>query len=149
MNWETYWANILRDVAAGSKDRSRKYGALIVDVRQRLRSTGYNGIPRGIEYKEVYHDRPDKYMYFIHAELNAILNAAAVGTPTEGCAMYLVNPPCASCAGAIINSGIVLINYLEELEIPEVHNKDEWIATMDASREILQEAGIKMRLING
>lgn len=121
-----------------------------MDKRQRLRSTGYNGIPRGIEYKDVYHDRPDKYMYFIHAELNAILNAAAIGTSTEQCTMYLLCLPCAQCAGAIINAGIIQINYLHSEPPglkPEVSGN--WVVTIEATIEMLIEAKIVMRHING
>lgn len=120
-----------------------------MDKRQRLRSTGYNGIPRGIEYRDVYHDRPDKYMYFIHAELNAILNAAAIGTSTEQCTMYLLTPPCAQCAGAIINSGIIQINYLRANEITPPDFDAEWVRSLDTGIEMLNEAEVVMRHING
>ena len=62
MNWDEYFTSILLAVTEKSQDRSSKYGAVIVDDDNRILSTGYNGLPRGIPYKEEYHNRPGKYM---------------------------------------------------------------------------------------
>jgi len=98
----------------------------------------------------VYHDRPDKYMYFIHAELNCILNAAAIGTSTEQCMMYLLSLPCAQCAGAIINAGIVQINYINNTP-PELNPEvsGDWVASMYTATEMLNEALVVTRQVNG
>ena len=145
MDWDTYFMRICQEVAAKSQDRSSRYGAVIVGRRDEILSTGYNGIPRGIPYDERYHTRPDKYMYFVHAEQNAIFNAAAVGTPIEGARMYVIHPPCAECTKAIIQSGIVEVVYEQELAIPETLSVDDWRQTMGASMEMLQRAGVTLR----
>lgn len=94
------------EVAQWSKDRSSKVGAVLVKDREII-STGFNGIPRGCnDDLEERHERPEKYNWFIHAEPNAIINAARQGRSTLGCDMYLNWFPCDQCAGFIVQAGI-------------------------------------------
>jgi dCMP deaminase len=143
-NWDTRWSKILAVVAEWSEDTSSKYGAIIVDKRQCLRSTGFNGIPRGIKLEPHYHNRPDKYNYFVHAEVNSILNSPL---SVAGCTMYLLKPPCAQCAGAIINSGITAVKYLKHHNLNEdfgKHMLDTWRASIEDAESMLHEASVKL-----
>ena len=116
MNWDIYFVDILKAVTAKSKDRSSRYGAVIVrEATNSVIATGYNGIPRGVMYKEEYHVRPDKYMYWVHAEQNAIFNAAREGIHLEGTIMYVIHPPCAECMKAIIQSGVRKVVFVEPI----------------------------------
>jgi len=141
--WDTRWSKILAVVSEWSEDTSSKYGAVIVDKRQRLLSTGFNGIPSGIRFESRYHNRPDKYNYFVHAEINAILNAPLSVT---GCTMYLLKPPCAQCAGAIINSGVTAVKFLKFHELNDAHvlNLDNWRMSIEDAQAMLAEASVKM-----
>ena len=148
--WDAYFHAITLVAASKSQDRSSKYGAVIVDSRHRIRSTGYNGIPRGITYEERYHSRPDKYMYFVHAEENAIFNAASIGANIEGCTMYVIKPPCVQCIRAIVQSGIVEVVYKfqhdeEEYMALGVQNLDNWRQTMEVAGEIAHAANVTIR----
>ena len=149
-NWDTRWSKILVVVSEWSEDRSSKYGALIIDKRQRLLSTGFNGIPEGIRLDPAYHNRPDKYNYFIHAEINAILNAPL---SPAGCTMYLLKLPCAQCAGAIINSGIVRIKYLKNHDMSEAMQVDvgpaTWRMSLEDAQGMLSEANVGMIHLGG
>ena len=148
MDWDTYFHPIVYNVAAKSKDRSSKYGAVITDVSRRILSTGYNGIPRGIEYREDYHSRPDKRMYFVHAEQNAIFAAAANGVALEGGAIYVIKPPCAECVKAIIQAGIREVVYYEthaEVDLTQVLDVDDWRATLNAALNMLRLTGTTVR----
>lgn len=51
-------------------------------------------------------ERPEKYFWFSHAELNAITNAARIGTPLAGCSLVVTHAPCMDCARAIVQAGI-------------------------------------------
>jgi len=94
------------EVAQWSKDRSSKVGMVIVKDREII-STGFNGMPRGCDdYLEERHERPEKYNWFIHAEPNAIINAARQGKSTLDCDAYLNWFPCDQCAGFIVQAGI-------------------------------------------
>lgn len=91
-----------------SKDSSTKVGAVILGSQLEVRSIGYNGAPRGCAADEDIRGitRPEKYFWFSHAELNAITNAARVGTPLEGCSILVTHPPCMDCARALVQAGI-------------------------------------------
>lgn len=97
---------IAQAVAALSKDTTQ-VGALIIGPAFEIRSVGYNGAPRGCAADE--DDRrlaPEKYHWWVHSEENAILNAARVGTPLEGCTIIVTHHPCVECAKSIVQAGI-------------------------------------------
>jgi len=146
-SWDTRWSMILAVVSEWSEDTSSKYGAVIVDKRQRLCSTGFNGIPQGIRLEPHYHNRPDKYNYFVHAEINAILNSHL---PVTGCTIYLLKPPCAQCAGAIINSGITTVKYLKRHDTDELvsgQDPTNWRVSVEDAESMLHEADVRMTQI--
>jgi dCMP deaminase len=106
-NWDLRFIELSSHVAAWSKDRSRESGCVIVGPNREIRTTGYNGFPRGISDDiEERHDRPAKYMWTEHAERNAIYNAARMGLSLESCTAYINWYPCVDCARALIQSGI-------------------------------------------
>ncbi len=142
--WDTRWSKVLAVVSEWSEDTSSKYGAVIVDKRQRLVSTGFNGIPQGIKFEAHYHNRPDKYNYFIHAEVNAVLNSHI---PVAGCTIYLLKPPCAQCAGVIINSGITQVKFLRQHDMSEIiegQDPTNWRTSLEDAESMIHEAGIRM-----
>jgi len=110
MNWNDYFVSLLGPIAAKSKDTSRKIGCIIVGPDKEIRSTGFNGLPRGCNdtLPERY-ERPEKYFWFEHAERNAIYNAARHGASLEGCTAYVNMPPCMDCARGIVQSGISMV----------------------------------------
>ena len=108
-NWDIRMMALAQFIATWSKDRGRKVGAVIVGPDNEIRSTGYNGIPRGVnDDVEVRHEAAsgEKYLWVSHAERNAIYNAARAGTSTEGCSIYVEIMPCMDCARAIVQAGI-------------------------------------------
>lgn len=102
------YLEIAHSVAQLSKDSSTQVGAIILGSAHEVRSLGYNGAPRGCnaDEDERGNTRPEKYFWFSHAELNAITNAARVGTPLEGATLIVTHPPCMDCARAIVQAGI-------------------------------------------
>lgn len=141
MTWDQRWMDLATLVASWSKDRSRQVGSVIVDSRNVLVSLGWNGFPRGIDDNVDHrHERPEKYLWSEHAERNAIYNAAANGHTLRGCRLYVLLFPCASCARAIIQSG------LQEVITREPDwNDSKYQYSFRASREMLREAGIAVR----
>ena len=92
-----------------TEDRDFKVGAVIVGPDLEIRSTGYNGFPRGVRNDvEDRYDRSsgEKFFWFEHGERNAIYNAARIGVSIDGCTLYVNRFPCSDCARAIIQSGI-------------------------------------------
>src|SRR6185436_107542 len=115
MSWDQKFLRMALQMASWSKDPSTKVGCVIAGVDHEIRSTGYNGMCRGINDNVPERNiRPAKYMWYEHSERNAICNAARVGIPLNGCTMYLTSiptkfPPCCDCARAIIQSGIIRV----------------------------------------
>lgn len=113
---EEYYKRILDALASRSACSRRKLAAIIVKD-DRILATGYNGAPRGWEncgtdvpcYKDLYGEPSGKISYVcpaVHAELNAIINAAYHGVSIKGATLYTQIDPCFWCALAIINAGI-------------------------------------------
>jgi len=148
-SWDEYFMGLANKVRERSKDRSTKVGAVIVGPDREIRTTGYNGFPRGVrDDVDKRHERPDKYHWTRHAEENAIANAARVGTPTKGCTIYVTTrPPCAGCAGLIDNAGIIEV-VVETMECSKRKDGDSWELQWKIAQEIFSEAGIKLRLVN-
>ena len=146
-DWDHYFMGIAKAAAVRSKDRSTKVGVAIVGPRNELRSTGYNGFARGVDDDvEERHVKPLKDLFMAHAERNAINLAARVGTATDGCTMYIcsisekgAHPPCAICAGAIINAGIVRV-VCEQGEV-----SDNYKESVKAAFEMFREAGVRIQ----
>ena len=87
-----------------SKDKSTQNSAVIVTPGQLV--AGVNGLNSRIADKPERHERPAKYMYYEHAERNAIYGCAAQGIATQGLTMIAPWAACADCARAIIAAGI-------------------------------------------
>ncbi len=117
-SWDEYFMQIARQVATRSTCLRRSVGAIIVRDK-RILSTGYNGAPRGLEHCEVVGCMREKLgipsgqrqeiCRGLHAEQNAIIQAALHGVSTEGGTIYITHQPCITCAKMIINSGIVRV----------------------------------------
>jgi len=93
-----------------SKDPKTQVGAVIVAPGNRQISVEYNGMPAGLEETEEKWQRPTKYPYLIHAELNAVINCPF---DTRGCTIYITHKPCHACMGHLRNAGIKRIVYNE------------------------------------
>ena len=108
MNWTEYFLNLAEQIKLKSKDQSTQIGAVIVGIDNEVLSTGYNSFPRGLDdNRPERQERPQKYFWMVHAEINAIVNAARIGIPIKNSIIYLTcGLPCADCAKAIINAGI-------------------------------------------
>lgn len=135
-----YFLNAAKLLTAKSKDPSTKIAAIIVDPINNVVSNGYNGFPRKIaDTSERLNDRPTKYLLTVHAETNAIYNAARSGMTTLGADIYVSGlPPCHECAKAIIQAGIKrVISY--EVEIPE-----RWQESINLGKSLFDEAGVQM-----
>ena len=102
---------------------NRKIGAVIVK-NKRIVTTGYNGAPAGIrtcvERGECLREKlgipsgtRHEICYAVHAEQNAIIQAARLGSSIDGATLYCTHQPCVLCAKMIVNSGIRRVVYRE------------------------------------
>lgn len=135
-SWDEYFLDMANLVSTRSKDKSTKVGSVLVK-EGRVISTGYNGIPRGMNDNiKIRHEQPEKYFWFVHSELNAILNCAREGVSTYGSTLYTTLSPCSACAGAIIQAGIKKV-IVRETEIP-----DRWKNSVDRGKSMFHEVKI-------
>ncbi|MEA3417164.1 MAG: cytidine/deoxycytidylate deaminase family protein [Thermodesulfobacteriota bacterium] len=139
-SWETYFMDIAELVAKRSTCLRRAVGAIIVKDK-RILTTGYNGAPTGIKHcietgclrekLNVPSGERHELCRGIHAEQNAIIQAAFHGASIKGATLFCTNQPCSICAKMIINAGIIKVYY-----------RDGYADSM--AREMFKEAGIEV-----
>lgn len=120
--WNDYFMQIAQIVSSRSTCLRRQVGAIIVSNNQIL-STGYNGAPKGVPHcestgclREKLNVSPGKRHELcrgVHAEQNAIIQAAVNGVSIKGATMYCTHQPCSICAKMIINAEIKTV-YVSE-----------------------------------
>ena len=141
--WDKRFLDLAELVATWSScyQENRQIGAVIVKDK-RIMTTGYNGAPSGIESCKskgrcirrelnIPSGTQLEKCYAVHAEENAIAQAAKIGVSVDGGTLYCTHQPCVVCTRLIINSGIKRIVY-----------KNGYPS--DFSLELLKEAGVKI-----
>lgn len=120
--WDRRFLDMAKLVASWSSCCKHNVGCVIVK-NNRVITTGYNGAPSGIDTcvskhvcnKSLFNvDKGPSMCYAAHAEQNAIVQAAKLGTSIDGATMYCTCEPCSICAKLIINSGIKRVVFIEE-----------------------------------
>lgn len=148
--WDNHFLDLALQHARLSKDPATRVGAVIVGPDREVRSLGFNGFPRGIaDLPERLHDRETKLQLIVHAELNALIQAARVGVPVRGCTLYLAatddsgmvwgGPPCTRCTVHVIQAGITRI-----VSRPLKPGPSKWHADLERARSLLREAVIPL-----
>ena len=135
--WDIRFLEMAKLVASWSKDPSTQVGAIAVRNRNVI-AQGYNGFPRGTDDHELYYlNRAIKYKRIVHAEMNAIFNAAENGVSLKGSTIYVVGLPiCSDCAKGLIQAGITRV-VTPEQEIPE-----NWQESISSSISMFKEAEV-------
>lgn len=138
---DEYFMEMAQLVSSRSTCLRRKVGAVIVKEK-RVLSTGYNGSPKGTKHCEelgcirvkmnVPSGTRHELCRGVHAEQNAVTQAAYVGVSVDGATIYTTTYPCSMCAKILINAGIKEIVYSEGY-------------ADDLSKDLLEEAKIKLR----
>ena len=143
-NWDEYFMEVAKLTATRSTCLRRQVGAVIVKDRHII-ATGYNGAPRRLSHCDerggclrqelgVPSGQRHELCRALHAEQNAIIQAATLGQSIEGGTIYITHQPCAICSKMIINSGInrIVVNegYPDDLAL-----------------EFLDEAGLKVIML--
>ncbi|NLA10944.1 MAG: cytidine deaminase [Firmicutes bacterium] len=139
-SWDRYFFEIARVVASRSTCLRRRVGALLV-LDKRILATGYNGAPAGLahcadtgclrEKRQVPAGERHELCRGLHAEQNAIIQAAVHGVAIEGASLYCTHFPCVVCAKMLINA-----------KIRQVHVAEPYPDAL--SRELLDEAGVAL-----
>jgi dCMP deaminase len=141
ISWDEYFLRIAELVAERSTCLRRRVGAVLVRDR-RILATGYNGPPHGLAHcdevgclrqkRRIPAARQIEICRGIHAEQNAIVQAATFGTPVPGARLYCTHQPCITCTKMLINAGVM-----------EILVSDDYPDQLAAA--MLREAGVKFR----
>jgi dCMP deaminase len=146
MNFDEYFVSMLYLVAMKSKDIKTQNGTIIVSQDNRIKSTGYNSFPSGInDYISERQERPEKYFWFEHGERNALYSAARAGIKLEGCRLYVTGIPCMDCARGIVQCGIKEVIY----HVLKPYDSKLWEEHHKRTLTLFKEAGIKIREYKG
>lgn len=142
-SWNEYFLKIAKEVSKRSTCLRRHTGAILVRDK-RILASGYNGAPAGLKHCHevgclreklaVSSGKRHELCRGLHAEQNAIIQAALHGVNIKGSTLYATHFPCSLCAKMLINAGIVKVIYIEDY--PD-----------DLARELLIEAGIDWRSV--
>ncbi|MGP1441827.1 MAG: deoxycytidylate deaminase [Anaerovoracaceae bacterium] len=142
-DWDEYFMEIAEVIKKRSTCLRRQVGAVIVKDK-RILATGYNGVPSGIEHcaeRGCLRDRlgvpsgeRHELCRGIHAEQNAIVQAAYLGVSIDNSTLYCTNQPCILCAKMLINAGVKRI-------VVRDGYPDE------AAAEMLEEADLHIELL--
>jgi dCMP deaminase len=132
LSWDQYFMTITRQVAERSTCNRAKVGAVIVRDKNII-ATGYNGSPAGMphctevgcliyESKNPNGETEENCFRTIHAEINAIAQAAKNGGTIKGGAIYVTHTPCIHCFKVLVNTGVKQIYYERPYKL---HTLDE------------------------
>lgn len=145
-SWNEYFMNIAHEVSTRSTCNRKFVGAVIVRDKSIL-ATGYNGSIRGLAHcDDDGHLMEDGHcVRTVHAEANAIVQAARHGVRIEGASMYVTASPCWGCFRLIANAGIVRVHFGEFYRDPRIFDfsKQLGIELVDMS------AALKPRTTSG
>ncbi|HEY9075076.1 MAG TPA: cytidine/deoxycytidylate deaminase family protein [Anaerolineaceae bacterium] len=116
--WDDYFMKIAFAVSERSTCDRAMVGCVLV-LEKRILTTGFNGSPAGQPHcDDVGHLIVDGHcVRTIHAETNAIIQAALHGVSTRGATCYVTHFPCINCAKVLINAGITRIVYSEAYRV--------------------------------
>jgi len=141
LSWDEYFMSLALVTSLKSKDQSTQVGAVIIDNHtKKVVSSGYNGFPRYVDDNKIPQTRPEKYLYVVHAELNAILHAERA---LHDCTLYVTVFPCSECMKAVIQTGMKKVVYLNELA------GDNWDAYKTATLKLAELAKIEVVQFKG
>lgn len=142
ISWDDYFIAMAFLTAKRSKDPNTQVGAVIVHAdTKRILALGYNGFPRGCSDNHLPWARKGaselqkKYLYVVHAEVNAVLNKGS--TDVKGATLYVALFPCNECAKTIIQAGIQEVVFMSDF----YHDTD----ACRASRIMFKMAGVRLR----
>lgn len=142
-SWDEYFMSVAEVVSSRSTCLRRKVGAVIVSGK-RILATGYNGAPSGLEHcdrhgclrleQSIPPGEHHELCRGLHAEQNAIIQAALYGVSIREGIIYCTHHPCVVCAKMLVNAGVKKVIIREDY--PD-----------NLSKEVFREAGVRIELL--
>lgn len=136
MSWDEYFMNIAEEVGKKSKDPSAGVGCVIADEKHRPVSFGYNGLIQGADEKIMtLSERPMKYYFVVHAEMNALIFAKS---SLEGCTLYCTYASCENCMKHCLQAGVKRFVYRKLRVHSYTANKAKSMTNIDTDEAIVR-----------
>jgi len=146
IKWDKRFLDLARLVSTWSKDPSTQVGAVLVNDLKQVVGMGYNGFARGIaDSSERLNDRETKYKLVVHAEVNAIIQAAdkARNSVLYVYPSFMIPPICHECCKVAIQAGVRgIVGFSPDETDPRVQR---WKDSISVAREMWLEAGLWWR----
>jgi len=140
--WYDYFMDLARAASARSKDPRTNVGAILIGPDRRILSLGYNGFPDGILETEERWTSAEKDKYVIHAEVNALANAARSGVSTDRSWAVITLAPCPNCARTLIAAGIKAVVVDAATTKARLEARPELVDDYTLMRQLFDEAGV-------
>jgi dCMP deaminase len=150
-SWDELFMREVYAIARKSKDPRSKIGAVLVYWPEKDPfARGYNDFPRRVlDRIPSRWERPEKYSWVCHAEVNSILNCARTGRPTKGSVMFTQGVPCADCTKSVIQAGIIeIVVHKQWQHYEQEFNWEKWNQSSAYSTQMLLEANIPVRVLD-
>lgn len=109
--WTNYFLAMAYIVSTRSPDARTKHGIVLVNKNKSIIGTGYNGIIRGVDDRVLPNYTTAKYPFFIHSEINCLINCARHGIKVDNSIAYITGPPCFHCTQSMYQAGISMVYY--------------------------------------
>jgi dCMP deaminase len=144
--WDAWALALAEVVATRSPDPHTKHGCVILDANHRIVSAGYNGPISGVPHQAVPIVRPDKYLWYIHAEENAVLFSDRARL--LGATAYVTGHPCAACLRRMIQCGIKRVVYGDRVSASETPAERDACAEMASLKNVWVDGPMELGSIN-
>ena len=142
--WDKRFLDLAQHISTWSKDPSTQVGAVLTQGKH-IVGLGYNGFPRGIQDSDArLADRPTKYKFIVHAEVNAILMA---GDKAKNSTLYVypsfaIPCICNECCKVAIQAGVKeIVGYKPKQD----DRQSRWSDSISVSKQMCDEAGVNYR----
>lgn len=137
---------VVQSIAGLSKDQKVKVGAIALSSDGQILSTGYNGMPRGLDDANPERQvKPEKLFWFCHAEENLVAQAARAGVALKGCTV-IVTPlfPCSCCARMLIQAGVARVVVHQDTNL--THSTEKWFQESLRAQMMFHETGVHLTI---
>jgi len=133
-SWDEYYSKLAKMVASRSKDPSTQVGSIMVNSRNEVIASGYNGFISKADESYMTYEKPMKYKLISHAESNCIIFALRASRDMSDCTMYVTHAPCSDCLKLILQAGVRKVRYSSA----ELNLRDKCSISSEAIRRLIK-----------
>lgn len=134
--WTARFLDLATHTATWSKDPRRKIGCVIIGDQKNQLAGGFNGFPREVKDDDRLFNKEIKNKLIVHAEANAVADAARNGHALKGSTAYISQLPCSQCAALLIQAGITTVVATLMWAEYTPPTRQEWFLALELFKEV-------------